>query len=484
MPIRKIEKGLYSLDESRSAGSFLFLRTVDFECNMNPLSRQLFPDCSPIYMTANWANGERVQWSLPEAPESKSTHSLPMEVINDTLTDDLVNNIMGDRDFTDFTNDSGSSSNSNQSNGNDSDSSSGSISERQVFNDNNELIGFQCPRVMENNPNLVDIPLFFYMDMKFPKGSESVSKRRVQTELLLAIARDFRVSTGKACTDPPPNGISWLVSITSDTEQLVRDEVFPKCRELEFQEDTEDCFVYSFELTGNVLTGKTMPDVEAVVETLFVNQVQKSIGSDFGVKFLAVPQYEEGVDSDKTLNIPPANLKDAEIENNPVNRQNITIVGGFLVAAFCLATAGILLVLYRRRKITQLEESELESSLPKRFSHDTEEDDYDHEVPDQHLHALDLGNSFNQQVLGAHTPQQPNRNTVSRGPTKYLSNVNPNQGPYSHFYGQPATANNSHRRNHSNQSDLMSQSTVDSWAQTNATIGSLELQMEPITGEI
>ncbi|CAJ1945991.1 unnamed protein product [Cylindrotheca closterium] len=406
-----------------------------------------------------------------------------MSVNIDTFTDDLVDNIMGDRDFTDFGNDS----NSGQSDGNDGNDnpSGGAINTSQVFNDSNELIGFQCARVLENNPNLVDIPLLFYIDMKFPKGSEAVAKKRVQTELLMAIARDFRITTGKACTDPPPNGISWLVAIKSDTDQLEQDETFPKCRQLEFIEATEDCFVYSFELTGNVLTGKTMPDVEAVVESLFVNQVEKTLGSDFGVKFLGIPKYEDGAD-DKTINIPPSNLEDIEQGNNPINRQTITIVGGFLVAAFCLATAGILLVLYRRRKITQLkEQQELERSPKQHFSHDTEDEDYDHEVPDQHLHALDLGNSFNQQVLGAHTPTNASRthnNGANRGPAKYLTNVNPNQGPYSHFYGQQAAG--AHRRNHSNQSDLMSQSTVDSWAQTNATIGSLELQLEPITGEI
>ncbi|KAL3929720.1 MAG: hypothetical protein SGBAC_012086 [Bacillariaceae sp.] len=414
-----------------------------------------------------------------------------MEGIGD-ITDDLVDNIMGDKDFTDFSN-SGQSNGSDSPNASDNDTENASDNPHQVFNEFNDLIGFQCQRVLENNPSLADIPLQFYIDMKFPKGSEWVAKRRVQAELLLAIARDFRITTGKACTDPPQNGISWLVSIVSDTDQLEQDETFPKCRELEFAEDEEDCFVYSFELTGNILTGKTMPDVEAVVETLLVNQVEKNLGSEYAVKFLGIPKYEDGQD-DKTLNIPPANLKDSEMNTSPANRNNFTIVGGFLVAGFCLATAAILLILYRRRKVQQRIEQQHFDTSPKHFSHDTEEEDFDNEVPDQHLHALDLGNSFNQQVFGAHnpnTPNNPNTTAAKRGPTKYLTNVNANQGPYSHFYGnqlqqqqQQAPGGTTHRRGNSNQSDLMSQSTVDSWAQTNATIGSLELQMEPITGEI
>ena len=405
----------------------------------------------------------------------------PLPLITDT--DDLVNNIMDGKDLTDFSNQNNRENDEiSQSNG------SSSIGNYQIFNANNQLIGFHCEQVMVNNPNLVDIPLVFYIDMKFPTGKEWAAKRRIQSELLLAIARDFRITTGKACTDPPPNGSSWLVSIKSELRQITKEETFPKCRELAFDERTEECYVYQFELVGNVLTGKKMPDVEAVVETLFVNSVQKSIGTDFGVKFLGIPQYEN--DGGETIINPPSNLEGGDIENNPLNRQNFTIVGGFLVAAFCFATAAILLILYKRRKAQQIREQELERS-PKHFSQDTEDEEYDNEVPEQHLYPLDLGNSFNQQVLGAHTPYNTNtnnNNTTNRGPTKYLTNVNPNQGPYSHFYGQPQTPqprNVKHRRNGSNQSaDVMSQSTVDSWAQTNATIGSLELQMEPITGEI
>lgn len=390
------------------------------------------------------------------------------------ITDDLVNNIMGDKDFTDMGNISPPDT-SQSDNGSE-------IGSYQIFNANNQLVGFHCPRVMENNPDLVDIPLLFYIDLKYPIGKEFAAKRRVQSELLLAIARDFRITSGKACTDPPKNGNSWLVSIQSDGKQLTREETFPKCRELKFDDRTEECFVYQFELTGNVLTGKKMPDVEAVVETLFVNHVQNSIGSDFEVQFLGIPKYEDGAD-DQTINIPPSNLKDSDSNTTPINRSNVTIVGGFLVAAFCLATAAILLILYKRRKAQQLTELELEQT-PKHLSHDTEDEDFDHEVPEEHLYPLDLGNSFNQQVLGAHTP---NNNASKPGPTKYLTNVNPNQGPYSHFYGQqnqPQPKAVTHRRTNSGQSDHMSTSTVDSWAQTNATIGSLELQMQPIAGEI
>lgn len=404
-------------------------------------------------------------------------------------TDDLVDNILGDRDFNDIFADQNNNNNNKGDAVSNSQSDPSSIANYQVFNDNNELVGFQCARVLENNPNLVDIPLLFYIDMKFRKGDNSNNNstevsamRQVQTELLLAIARDFRITTGKACTDPPPNGVSWLVSIRSEVDQLKRETTtFKKCRELSFNATTEECLVYEFGLTGNVLTGRKMPDVEAVVETLFVNQVESAIDASIDVKFLGIPKYEDGGADDKTLINPPSSLNDAQTQSTPGNRQTITLVGGVLVAAFCLASLAILFILYdRRKKQRQLERSLNDS--PKHFSHDTEDDDdYDHEVPPQHLYPLDLSNSFNQQVFGAH-----HQNAGARGAakhpqnlpppatgrsTKYLSNVN-NQASYSHFHATTSPM------------DLMSESDADSWAQTDGTIGSLELQLEPITGEI
>lgn len=377
--------------------------------------------------------------------------------------DDMIDNIMGDKDF--------GNDIANPSSGPDNESSS-SIADYQVFDDNDELVAFRCARVLENNPGLEDIPLFFYIDLKFPKGGETLAIRRVQTGLLLAIARDFRITTGKACTDPPPNGISWLVSIRSEVGQLKKETTFPKCRELTFDQKFDDCFVYEFQLTGNVLTGKKMPDVQAVVETLFVNQVEKSLDSSFEVQFLGIPKYEDGAD-DKPLINPPSKLEGSEMETKPVNRQSVTIVGGFLVAAFCMATVGILLILWQRRKKQHRIERE-RLSPSKHFSPDTEEEKYrDQEVPAEHLYPLDLSNTFNKQVFGAH---QQNGNN-GRGTTRYLSNVNANQGPYSHFHRREK----SRFASNGNQIDILSESDADSWAQADGTIGSLELQLEPIT---
>jgi hypothetical protein len=377
--------------------------------------------------------------------------------------DDFIDNIMGDKDFTEFGEDVGIPNNNNE----DSQGDINNNNSLEVYDANNELIGYQCPQVIANNPNLPAIPLTFYIDLKFPLGDEASAVRQVRLGLLGAIASDYHIATGKACTDPPSNGSSWLVSILSEADELVRETTFDKCRELTVSDTLqEECYVYEFTLHGKVLTGPTMPDVQGVVETLFVNQV--TLDSNFQTKFLGSPKYQDTND-DKTNLTPPSNLNQNDTENVPIDRNTITIVGGLLVAAFCLASVSILCLLWGRRKSHLREQLEQQrTDQPKQFSLDTEESEDDEEY-NRRPRTLDLSNSFNQQVLGAHS-QQPQKQP------RYLTNVNNNPGNYSHFQNN----GQSHFRNSSADLD----SDVDSWAQTDGTIGSLELQLEPNTAEI
>ena len=69
--------------------------------------------------------------------------------------------------------------------------------------------------------------------------------------------------------------------------------------------------------------------------------------------------------------------------------------------------------------------------------------------------TFDLGNSFKDQLMGVHGRSSQNK-----------MNMN-------HPFGM-----------HHGSVDAASESDADSWAQTDGTIGSLELQLEPITAEV
>eukprot|EP00980_Cylindrotheca_fusiformis_P016438 scaffold4901_cov105-Cylindrotheca_fusiformis.AAC.7 len=399
-----------------------------------------------------------------------------------TTNDDFIDNFIGDKDFSDVLNDNNdgetndektavpTSVSTSEKTAVPTNSSTFFEEGKEIYNGEN-LIGFQCPAVIEKNPQLPDIPLTFYMDLMFPLGDEAAAVRQVQLGIISALASDYRIASGKACTDPPTNGSSWLVSVRSELDQVVREPTFDLCRELieatpSYSPEESECYVYEFSTTLKSLTGSSIPDVEGVLATLLANQV--ALDPEYKTKFLAVPRLE------KPKNETPSSLNGNEKENVPLSRNTITLVGGILVAAFCIASVGILCILWGRRK-SQLQERENQldqtyaHTQTKQFSNSTEDsdDEFDEEYNRRTANrSLDMSSTLGQQVFRAHSSAANSR-------PKYLSNVNSTHGPYSHFQNDGTS--------HFRQSSLES---VDSWAQADGTIGSLELHLEPITGEI
>jgi hypothetical protein len=361
---------------------------------------------------------------------------------DDLLTDDILNDIMGDNKF-DFT---------------DENEDNEEIT-YEKYDSQNDLIGYQCPSLLEKNPNIKDMEMTVYVDLRFPIGDEVSSTVALQVALLGALANEYGISSGKACTDPPETGSSWLIAIKSNKEDIKREELFPKCRELSFDTLTEECHVYEAKFTGNALSGTSMPDVELAVEDLLSNSKNLFVDEKYQVQFLGVPQYMDYYDDRVSLN-PPSNLKEQGVEEGLTDPKTITVLGGLLVAAFCLASFGIIVVLWRRRRTQTRRERNTHDIPPKQYTID-ETDEEEPRSPYQY----DIGNSFGNQVMGIHSSQEQQQQRK----TQYLAQPNPNQGAYSHF----------HRPQ-----DMMSDSDNDSWAQTDGTIGSLELQLDPITAEI
>jgi hypothetical protein len=228
--------------------------------------------------------------------------------------------------------------------------------------------------------------------------------------------------------------------------------------------------VTSHFLGGNGLT------VKQYIETLLKGD-ELIYNSPLEMEFQGVPiedPNEEGRDSLSDA----ARIKEAE-ENTSSGKKNtnITIVGGFLVAAFCMAFLGIIFVVWRRRKY-YLRSRDVQLALSKSDMHydsrpngsddeprtlekQTDSDDFEdmrgkseEEFPNNI--TFDLGNSFKDQLMGVHGTSQRNK----------LGGMG----------GMPPFGVGS--------ADGASDSDADSWAQTDGTIGSLELQLEPITAEV
>jgi hypothetical protein len=230
-------------------------------------------------------------------------------------------------------------------------------------------------------------------------------------------------------------------------------------------------------VTGHLLGGTELPVKQYITNLLKGNELTPD--SPFEVAFQGVPTVDPNNEARDSLS-GPASIKEVEENGSGKRNQNITIVGGLLVAAFCLAFIGIIFVVWRRRKLylrsrdvqlalsksdmhydTRPNESDDEpSTLEKRTDSDDFEDlregKSEEEFPNNV--TFDLGNSFKDQLMGVHGNSQRNKLGGMGG------------------MGMPPFGVGS--------GDGASDSDADSWAQTDGTIGSLELQLEPITAEV
>mmetsp|Transcript_36997 Transcript_36997/g.57366 ORF Transcript_36997/g.57366 Transcript_36997/m.57366 type:complete len:383 (+) Transcript_36997:349-1497(+) len=370
----------------------------------------------------------------------------------------------------------------------------------QLQNDDGMVIGYSCQEVVEEN-EVTNVDLIFYIDVASPQGQQEAAIRHMTEALAENVSLRYGVSNGLRCSEPPLDGTSWIVQFTAEPRNFNQVELFDHCREYSFDDVTQDCFVYEALVTGSALGVEEIPDVMAYLEAT-LKGTSLTQNTPFGVYFLGVPVVDPGAsDSGRDNLSPPSNLNEAEkeIPQND-NGQTITIIGGFLLAAFCVAFLGGALVLWRRRRAYMKHNREMHLSLSKSSDplqqYDTEPHVTisDEEASPSGMKSLshrsgsphsphhnqnppelssptpteenfpnnitfDLGTSFKDQLMGVHASSGPHRrphhhNHMMAGP-----------------FGTAPSADGT-------------DSDADSWAQTDGTIGSLELQLEPITAEV
>jgi hypothetical protein len=308
--------------------------------------------------------------------------------------------------------------------------------------------------------------------------------------------------------------------ILSDCVSLYYFPSFPpldSCRQLKPDTATNECFVYQAIVTGSVLDG-SMDDVMKFMQNTLESESLTS-SSPFEVAFLGVPQSDPVTGGDNTGrdnlggNGTPSGVAQAQTANEPPSdRQTVTIVGGFLVAAFGIAFLGVGFVLWRRRQ-DWLRRRDLQLDLDlnqdkNHPTHDTREDEDDDDEygqaelrqdlygdEDEENHHIeldsqgqvnekitfDLGTSFKDQLMGVY-------GRGGGGPSNKQMQLQQQQQPFRPSSRPLETGGglyNGAGRNGLG-SDLASEiSDADSWAQTEGTIGSLEhVNLEPITAEV
>ena len=279
------------------------------------------------------------------------------------------------------------------------------------------------------------------------------------------------------------------------------------CRELQWNPDSHDCKLYEGRLKGMYL-GKVPIDREGVPFSDVVTRLEELIGdklpkelsqqvgggllgaSNYETKFLGVPapsndpNYGGGSDQSRDGLNEPVNIETViDSSSFQANRKTITVVGGLLVACFSVAFFLVGYILFNRRRSYRNKNNddeddddevgvEVVGNLDYEFDHGNSHDDDDYkdgygngrqeehydepgEYPNLPLSneaiQMDLGPAMREQMMGS-----PPRTT-------------------SHFFSPERGDTDYHDVDDSDR---------DSWAQPDGTIGSLELQLEPITAEV
>lgn len=404
-----------------------------------------------------------------------------------------------------------------------------------LYNSDDELIGYACKQILEQN-TVEPMEVIIYMDVMTPKegtetadgsgqegSSNELQESAIQTSqevFLRELSREFQidptVSRGIRCFDLPVDGSTWIVQMRIETKDFREETLFGGCRKLEWDSETQDCNFYEARMKGsyigNVATdndGNRFSDVIGALEELvdgpkIVEEIYRKEGKilldqnpSYQTAFVGFPQnpdnpnFQGGADQGRDTLKEPTNIKTAidSSEYQLSNRKTITVVGGLLVACFSIAFLLVGYILFQRRRSYHRNLSEEESydleregeagaEVGRHYHPDkhqeydreneaTEDDgfDVDDQVPmeqprrdDSSMSAeaiqMDLGNHFKGQVMG--------HNQMSTAPFGAT-----------HKFAAPIYS-----------SDETEPDDADSWAQTDGTIGSLDLQLEPITAEV
>uniref|UniRef100_A0A7S1GG99 Uncharacterized protein n=1 Tax=Cyclophora tenuis TaxID=216820 RepID=A0A7S1GG99_CYCTE len=195
-----------------------------------------------------------------------------------------------------------------------------------------------------------------------------------------------------------------------------------------------------------------------------ISQGTVTSGTSLRARFLGTIIDEESFSGGRD-NLPPAiNTPDQQIEEVPRSK-TITPIGVLLSLGLALALVGVIFVLVRlRRRRTQLLRQE---AIMATRSHDQEfEGDFRIETTDRYTPDTSEG------PLASPPGDFNNHYTFDVG--------NMMKSELMEIHG--------HRRQGSSSKGLdesdLSESDVDSWAQTDATLGSIEHRLEPITAEV
>mmetsp|Transcript_21458 Transcript_21458/g.35534 ORF Transcript_21458/g.35534 Transcript_21458/m.35534 type:complete len:375 (+) Transcript_21458:232-1356(+) len=344
------------------------------------------------------------------------------------------------------------------------------------------VISYACQFLMENNV-VTPIEVSFYYDLLFDTGEDPRTERQYLEFLLLGqIAQEYGLQSGNACISPPEDGTFYLVQATSLPEDVPNPQ-FDECFDL-IPAAGQECISYSGTVSGYVLGPDDPSTMVQFIASSLTNGVVTA-GTSLQVAFLGtqIDPTNGGRDS-----LTAAINQDEPLADESASNDAFTYVGILLTVALACAFVGLVAVVWRMRQRRQQRWREelimttdanttLDSggggaydttgiiTLPQ--SDHEQRDTYDEsELPSQY--------GMENMVI---RPNHPGDLPPAQGSYTFDLGDNMKLGVLGKHGGSSSRA----KRALVEESE---DSDVDSWAQTDATLGSLEVRIGEIRAEI
>jgi hypothetical protein len=334
------------------------------------------------------------------------------------------------------------------------------------YNDNGTLVGYSCALLTSpgNTYDAVIVPYFY--DLVYPCGTnDEKGKQTVENELLTSTASMLRMldADSSGCLVPPPGSAPWIARL--DGNPLDVFETTFDCLKADLQEN-ECCSVVHGSLTMYPIGAYNVDDLKGIMAIQLNDNRFDSYRTHYlGAEIEYTPEAGQN-------DIAPV-VRESDTTALEPKGKSITMVGSFVVGSLVAGLVGMILVIFqRRRRLLHAKDTELALSQSEddvkvhvsvRSADHTFDDGYD-QAPESPFsvedegrfknYKFDLGDSFKNEIVGKYGTK-----TGVVGPSS-MAVVAP--------YPMEET----------------SDSEVDSWAQTDGTVGSLEERLEEITAEI
>lgn len=317
-----------------------------------------------------------------------------------------------------------------------------------------------------------------YVDFKHPCSASDQeildSMRFVDSEVLGAVATDFNLlPEGAACTVPDTSLPVWLIGVSTQPDNAIISNL--DCQILTTTSSNECCSVIYAPMTWWLTDAQyEEEEIFAVLKSAYNNDSVTS-GTQNEVRYIGA--FVE-IPND-AASLPPAINKGETPQPQQGNNPVTTTVGAIIITGLVVVFIAVAFVLIRRRR-RRLMNREIGLAISK--SHDLEMDGDGSDGPTLEVDVMsdDIHDMPHNQVRNSYDVHDEYMT-----PSSYTFDLSHSmQSDIMGTYGSSRFGPTSMNVVPPYPMEDASDSEVDSWAQTDGTVGSLEERLEEITAEI